>query len=179
MAKKWLDDLSGLAGVFTKLAEAWAGSERRAILRQMLLDVFPKPVTPGVCYRAFYCQPTRVTRGYIHPTMLSYQPAAFDMFFPYEQDFLREVQAVWDNGFSDSLRVTPFGAAASATEGQQEEEKWCLFTWGPDGSYKDFVNSSAIIWLSTVAAIGEIAVQLVSGAVWLCAHRISKHTAET
>ncbi len=33
-------------------------------------------------------------------TMLTFQLSAWDMFLPYEQDFLREVQSVWAHGLA-------------------------------------------------------------------------------
>ena len=156
LAKKYLADLDGLSGVLQKMSESWRGP-RRAELREKLLAVFPKTPSPGVCYRNFYGSPrTASVRGNLHPTMLSNQLAAFDLFLPYEQDFLRELQAVWDHGFTDTLRVTPFQAAQPVLADAGDELSWSLFAWGPDGSYKDFVNASVLVWLSVVAAQGEL-----------------------
>ncbi len=62
------------------------------------------------------------------------------------------------HGFTSVLRVLPVASTtvASTADGSSAAESWSSFAWGPDGSYKDFVNASVIVFLAMCAATGEL-----------------------
>ena len=88
--------------------------------------------------------------------MLSFDATAWDLFMPYEQDFLRELDHVWVHGFSAMLVIAP--CVQSFANAPVASDQMNAFAWGPDGSYKEFVNMSVLMFITLYAALGELCV---------------------
>ena len=92
---------------------------------------------------------------YAARTMLCFDAGAWDLFLPYEQYFLRELESIWVHGFSATVVVTPYGKGVSLGT-VTGVDRWSLFAWGPDGSYKDFVVVSVLVFIAIHSALGDL-----------------------
>ena len=142
-----------ILGCFQNFSNIYSDGSAREALKSKLIEVFKKTPTPGVCYVSFNnAPPESGTDGYIHPSMMSFEPAAYDLFKPYNSDVARSVAELWVNGFNGTLRASYIGGTIDGS----------TFAWGPDGSYPDFVEFAAIAFVSLAGAL-----DLVSVPAWL------------
>ena len=88
--------------------------------------------------------------------MLSFDATAWDLFMPYEQDFLRELDHVWVHGCSSTLMVAP--CVQSFPNAPVASDQMNVFARGPDGSYKELVSMSVLMFIALYAALGELCV---------------------
>ena len=80
-------------------------------------------------------------------SMLACSASAWDMFFVYEVDFLRELKDVIANGMQvASLEVRPFGGLSGVSE------FFADFNWQPDGRYATFVRCAVLVYLAHIMA---------------------------
>ena len=162
LATELLGNFGGLQALFIHLHDTWNSTARHAEVKAILLAAFSKGPVAGICYAKVSVPPSSpITRGHVHPTMLSFAPCAWDLWMPYEQDFLRELQSVWDHGWTNLLHITPYAMASPAAMMEpliqsvdEASERWSAFAWGPDGSYKDFVNVAVLVFVSLQTAAG-------------------------
>ena len=156
-----LKTCGGVMGIFEMYSALFPSAESRAGLAQMLRSFFPTsagdPVSaagsvpstqaPGVASAgsAPFTQAPGVAsfQGFLHPSMLSFEPRSWDLFFVYESDFKREVKAI----ITDGLVHLP------AFQVQLVEQLTPLspvpdFAWKPDGSYRTFVGIAAVMFIS-------------------------------
>ena len=154
LVNQMLEGHGSVARIFEHYSESFAEEGRRKQLSDEMLSVFPKKpqeTGPGVCYLNFSHPPsTACVQGNLHPNMLSYQHRAYDLWMPYAADFLREINEIWTHGFTGQLKISVAAGSTGAQHG------WSVFAWGPDGTYKDFVQASAISFLSISAALQEL-----------------------
>ena len=82
--------------------------------------------------------------------MLSFSSGAWDLYFCYDSDFMREIKDLYTHGLSGgtTLQVTPHGQMPGGSDCYSD------FQYGPDGSYVNFVRAAAIVFL-TVGAISD------------------------
>ena len=80
--------------------------------------------------------------------MLSFDMAAWDFFFVYDMDFMRELRAIAVDGCAGlilALRPLPHMAVG--------EEEWSDFRWQPDGAYFSFVQATVIVFIVIVTSM--------------------------
>ena len=76
---------------------------------------------------------------------MSHAAAAWDLYYVYDNDFLREVRDLYVNGLtSGSVQLKPFGDA-----GNSDSQIWSDFNWQPDGKYEHFVKVAAIVFVTS------------------------------
>ena len=75
--------------------------------------------------------------------MLACAPSAWDMFYVYESDFVRELKEILTNGLqAAALEVQPFGGLSGVGE------TWADFNWQPDGKYVNFVRCAVVVYIT-------------------------------
>jgi hypothetical protein len=74
--------------------------------------------------------------------MLACAPSAWDMYFVYPADFIRELKEIMTNGIQAVvLEVKPFGGLSGVGEHVGD------FNWQPDGKYITFVRCAVIVYI--------------------------------
>ena len=90
--------------------------------------------------------------------MLSFFPEAWDLFYVYRHDFVREVA----NLSMDGCRGVILGLCPD--DGFEHKlDKWCDFRWKGDASYRCVVQAAAIVFIAMTACIQEGSVALTPG----------------
>jgi hypothetical protein len=74
--------------------------------------------------------------------MLACAPSAWDMYFVYPADFIRELKEIITHGLQAAvLEVRPFGGLSGVGE------HFADFNWQPDGKYVTFVRCAVIVYI--------------------------------
>ena len=112
--------------------------ETHAILPHRPQHTDPVHKTPSLCMS-------------LARSMLNFDLGAFDLYFVYEGDFIREVRHIIEDGLVGAgLQVQPVSSAATSFSAD--------FGWKPDGPYAVFVRMSAVIFIALEVATGTMAV---------------------
>ena len=151
----------GVSAILAKFSNAYSTPEARVALAGMLRDKFSaEGLEEGAKTSSFAKMPKPgKTQGELHPSMLSFDPASWDLFYVYESDFKREVLAIACDGLPQpSLQVLPVDGVVAA--GQDLAD----FAWKPDGPYRVSVTIAAIMFMSITTV--ELTVQ---NPAWLIA----------
>ena len=138
----------GVTGILAHFTEKYPDGDPRVALGRMLCSAFPPPGTLRTSVSV------DISRGPCHPSSFSFSPCAWDLFFVYESDFLREVMAIVVDGLPQpGLLVQPMGKSGDG-----------FFAWKPDGEYRVFVRIAAVLFIAitTVENSAENPAWLVS-----------------
>lgn len=149
-AEEALKENGGLGGIFTKFHNTYSTPDGRAALAMMLRETFS--AEGSATEQSFQKMPGNGSiKGLLHPSMLSFDPASWDLFYVYEADFKREVTAIAHDGLPQpSFQVQPVDGAISPGAGLG------AFAWKPDGPYRVFVGIAAVMFMSIVSVEKKI-----------------------
>ena len=127
-------------------------AESRSGLAQMLRASFPGSAEDPASAAGSVTGPgpvpftkapgTTSFKGFLHPSMLSFEPQSWDLFFVYESDFKREVKAIITDGLIQS------GLQVQLVEQLPASSPVPDFAWKPDGPYRAFVTIAAVMFIS-------------------------------
>lgn len=94
-------------------------------------------------------------------SQLTFMPEAWDYYYVYESDFIRELKDIVANGLpSADLGVKPYIGLPGQTA------NWSDFVWGPDGKYISFVRMAVVVFIADAVASGVLSGDLPQ---WLLA----------
>ena len=134
--KKVRDELKSqtrVLSIFEKYEQTYPDGDAQTALGRMLRDQFPSPQLLQVSQLPDH------SRGSCHPSDFAFVPSAWDLFFVYESDFVREVLAIVVDGLvQPGLQIQPFSVNVA--------DKY--FSWKPDGEYRVFVRMAAILFIA-------------------------------
>ena len=154
---KWLHSCKTVAGIFQKFRDSFGSASERRTLKDAIWKSFPG--LADVSYQNFRGHPgDEDIKGHVHPCMLAFDPVAWDMFYVYEIDFLKELRTMASEGCAEAvLTLRPLAHVAVG------DEEWSDFRWQPDGPYFCFVQVAVISFIVIVVSMQAELASVVPG----------------